>query len=233
MRREDKMDARDRLLVAGLKFFANKGYDGATVREICDEAKSNIAAINYYFGDKEGFYSAVKEYAIDIRHKAMERCWELVETDPWGALKTQIEIMLDETFDDTMFQVNWLFFRELLDRGEIIDNTTTDTLRDTQSEARRKQYVERMNRLLGGLLGPEAATPENFSLLHYTYHSLCRFLPIKSQWETRMLRGKAKFSVKMTHDKESLTNYIIGIVRHAVEEMQKQEREKKNGHGTV
>ncbi|MBR6056865.1 MAG: TetR family transcriptional regulator, partial [Victivallales bacterium] len=97
MRREDKMDARDRLLVAGLKFFANKGYDGATVREICDEAKSNIAAINYYFGDKEGFYSAVKEYAIDIRHKAMERCWELVETDPWGALKTQIEIMLDET----------------------------------------------------------------------------------------------------------------------------------------
>ena len=48
-----------------------------------------------------------------------------------------------------------------------------------------------------------------------------------------MLRGKAKFSVKMTHDKEALVNYIIGIVRHAVEDMQKREREKKDGHGTV
>ena len=83
-----------------------------------------------------------------------------------------------------------------------------------------------MDRLLGGLLGPEAATPENFSLLHYTYHSLCRFLPIKTQWEKQMLHGQARFSVKATHDKSALADYIMGLVRHAVEEMQKREREK-------
>ena len=96
--KRDKVEAKDRLLAAGLKYFASKGFDGATVREICDEANSNIAAINYYFGDKQGFYSAVKEHALGIRQKAMDRCWELVETDPWGALRMQIELMLDETF---------------------------------------------------------------------------------------------------------------------------------------
>ena len=227
MKNDYRMDARERLLKAGLKFFSRKGYNGATVREICDEANSNIAAINYYFSDKKGFYSAVKEYALNIRRKAMERCWELVESDPWGALRMQVEIMLDETFDDTMFQTNWLFFRELLDWGEDIVKDNKETSHDNQSEVQRQQYVQRMNRLLEGLLGPEAATPENFSLLHYTYHSLCRFLPIKSQWEMRVLHGKAKFSVKMTHDKEQLADYIVGIVRHAVEEMQKREREKK------
>ena len=124
--KRDKIDARERLLAAGLKFFASRGYDGATVREICDEANSNIAAINYYF-------------AMGIRQKAMDRCWELVDTDPWGALRMQVEMMLDETFDDTMFQVTWLFFRELLDHDEEVGKSDdADTYYDKQAEARRQ-----------------------------------------------------------------------------------------------
>ena len=226
--KRDKIDARERLLAAGLKFFASRGYDGATVREICDEANSNIAAINYYFGDKQGFYSAVKEHAMGIRQKAMDRCWELVDTDPWGALRMQVEMMLDETFDDTMFQVTWLFFRELLDHDEEVGKTDdADTYYDKQAEARRQLYIDRMTRLLTGLLGPEAATRENFSLLHYTYHSLCRFLPIKTQWEVRNLQGKGKFSIKPTYDKKTLADYIMGLVHHAVDEMQARAREKQ------
>ena len=227
--KRDKVEAKDRLLAAGLKYFASKGFDGATVREICDEANSNIAAINYYFGDKQGFYSAVKEHALGIRQKAMDRCWELVETDPWGALRMQIELMLDETFDDTMFQVSWLFLRELLDQDENADKKKSEeTLYDLQTDARRKLYIERMTRLLTGLLGPESATSDNLSLLHYTYHSLCRFLPIKTQWESRVLQGKGRFIMKANYDKATLADYIMGIVRHAVEEMQKKVRDKKN-----
>ncbi|MBP5673981.1 MAG: TetR family transcriptional regulator [Victivallales bacterium] len=231
MKNDDKMEPRDRLLKAGLKFFASKGYEGATVREICDEANSNIAAINYYFGDKRGFYSAVKKYAMGIRHKAMEAYWELIETDPWAALRKHIEIMLEDSYDDTMFQINWLFFRILMEQHDdvllSVEKTNDYKNQQEHDDKSRMEYVQRMNRLLGGLLGPEAATPENFSLLHYTYHSLCRFLPIKTQWETKMLHGKARFSVRATHDKTALADYIMGIVRHAVEEMQQREREKK------
>ena len=47
---------RSKLLEAAGPIFAEKGYDGATVREICDRAGLNVASVNYYFGDKERLY---------------------------------------------------------------------------------------------------------------------------------------------------------------------------------
>ena len=70
-------DTRERLLEAASRVFAEKGYEKATVREICTAAKvSNLAAVNYYFGDKERLYiESVKRGspAADRRNSAA-RC---------------------------------------------------------------------------------------------------------------------------------------------------------------
>jgi AcrR family transcriptional regulator len=44
--------------MSALRLFADKGYEGATTREICDAAGANISSIRYYFGDKAGLYRA-------------------------------------------------------------------------------------------------------------------------------------------------------------------------------
>jgi len=52
-------DARERVLNAGLRLFAAKGFAKTSTREIALAAGANVAAISYYFGDKAGLYRAV------------------------------------------------------------------------------------------------------------------------------------------------------------------------------
>jgi TetR/AcrR family transcriptional regulator, regulator of cefoperazone and chloramphenicol sensitivity len=50
---------REHLLEAAADVFAEVGFRAATVREICQRARANIAAVNYHFGDKEQLYRTV------------------------------------------------------------------------------------------------------------------------------------------------------------------------------
>jgi AcrR family transcriptional regulator len=61
-------EARQKLLFAAVELFAEHGYEGASTREIAAAAKQNIAAISYYFGDKEGLYAAVLEEFFRRKH---------------------------------------------------------------------------------------------------------------------------------------------------------------------
>ncbi|MDA8077396.1 MAG: CerR family C-terminal domain-containing protein [Nitrospiraceae bacterium] len=52
------------LLAAAVDVFAEKGYRDATVAEICELARANIAAVNYHFRDKETLYREAWRYAF-------------------------------------------------------------------------------------------------------------------------------------------------------------------------
>jgi TetR/AcrR family transcriptional regulator, regulator of cefoperazone and chloramphenicol sensitivity len=50
-------ETRERLLLAAEQVFADKGFEGASVREILERAGvKNTSAINYYFRSKDQFY---------------------------------------------------------------------------------------------------------------------------------------------------------------------------------
>ncbi|GIG62287.1 TetR family transcriptional regulator [Longispora fulva] len=59
-RQRDAERSRRHLLTAALEVFAAKGYAGARVQDIADRAGVNKRLINYYFGGKEGLYTALR-----------------------------------------------------------------------------------------------------------------------------------------------------------------------------
>lgn len=54
-------NTRESIMDAALFFFARRGFDGTTVKNITDRAKVNASAISYHFAGKEGLYKACLE----------------------------------------------------------------------------------------------------------------------------------------------------------------------------
>lgn len=59
-------DTRNRLLEAALLVFAEKGFDGAGIRDIAALAKANSAMVQYHFGGKEGLYQAALRHTFEL-----------------------------------------------------------------------------------------------------------------------------------------------------------------------
>jgi len=53
------MEPKSQILKAARSLFAQKGFEGASIREIAAESEQNPAMISYYFGGKEGLYKAM------------------------------------------------------------------------------------------------------------------------------------------------------------------------------
>jgi TetR/AcrR family transcriptional regulator, regulator of cefoperazone and chloramphenicol sensitivity len=54
-----KQETRERILYEAIRLFAERGYHGVTVRELCDAAGANQAAVNYHFRSKFELYKEV------------------------------------------------------------------------------------------------------------------------------------------------------------------------------
>ncbi|MNW36770.1 putative HTH-type transcriptional regulator YttP [compost metagenome] len=54
-------DVKTRILLSAKRLFAKQGYEGTSVRQICEEANANIALVSYHFGGKEKVFEAIFE----------------------------------------------------------------------------------------------------------------------------------------------------------------------------
>lgn len=59
---------RNRIIEAAIEVFLEKGYDAATIRDICKIAGANVAAVNYHFGSKDALHAAVLETIEEACH---------------------------------------------------------------------------------------------------------------------------------------------------------------------
>src|SRR5262249_11247592 len=84
---------RQRLLDAGEREFAARGFAGARLREIAEAAGVQPALIHHYFTDKQGLYRAVLDRAL---YPTSTESWSLLGSrrDLEGLLTGFIEMLL-------------------------------------------------------------------------------------------------------------------------------------------
>jgi AcrR family transcriptional regulator len=66
-------DARERILIAALEIFAERGFEGATTRDIAARAATNLGLIQYYFRGKERLWRAAVERVFAALETALEQ----------------------------------------------------------------------------------------------------------------------------------------------------------------
>lgn len=72
MKTVTKTDTRQAILKAALRAFTEKGYQGASIREIAEEAGSAKPAIYYYFRNKATLYNLLLENSLKEINRGLE-----------------------------------------------------------------------------------------------------------------------------------------------------------------
>jgi AcrR family transcriptional regulator len=89
-------DTRDRLIQVAKTLFAEKGFDGSTVKDIADKAKVNISLISYHFQGKEGLYRTCLEQFGKARLAATEKL--LQKPASYEEFRVRLEMFVEEIF---------------------------------------------------------------------------------------------------------------------------------------
>lgn len=107
------------ILAVAEQLFAQKGYNGTSVRDIAEEAGVNVSMISYYFGSKEGLMEALfKERTYHIFPKLEQ----LIKNESLTPFQ-KIDILIDDYVNRGIQKV--LFYKilvgeQLLEKDSLI-----------------------------------------------------------------------------------------------------------------
>jgi len=140
-------DTASRVLNAAGPIFAEKGFQSATVREICSAAGVNLASVNYHFRDKERLYIETVKRAAQLRAQQVPMPKWPVGTSTAEKLRSFIQTILTRMLE--IEQAPWhvrLMQREILQPTSACKELVEDYFRP---------HFELLQLIIGEVLPPD------------------------------------------------------------------------------
>ncbi|MFT5758180.1 MAG: AcrR family transcriptional regulator [Alteromonadaceae bacterium] len=159
------MSTKNKILDAAEHLFADKGFNGTSLREITSQAEVNLAAVNYHFGSKKELIKAVMSRYMN-------------ELSP--RLESSLQVLCDSVQQPTLVEVFSAFIEPLLSLNDYKENGTTHFLQllgrgytDSQGFLRWFLTTQYPNVISNFVLAvqkayPELTPEEMFWRLHFT-----------------------------------------------------------------
>jgi AcrR family transcriptional regulator len=195
-------ETKRKILEAAGREFADRGFEGATVRAICERAGVNLAAINYHFGGKEALYERA------VLHAA--RCGSGPEAMP---------IDLEMPAEELLRGFIWHFLEDVVsleeeDRWENLLMVREMTRPSAVSETLAREVIGPRFHLLREILRRLApgADPLRVTALGFSVVGQCLFYRLAGAMAERLAGAETMGRL----DVEYLTRHITGVVLAAI-----------------
>lgn len=128
--KEKDKTSKEKILMVASRLFAQKGYKGTTIRDICKEADTYQISVNYYFQGKENLFheSLLKAYEISNAYELNNKI-HLMEPEEFidASIRCKINSFFDNS-DKSLFLkiVSHVFFEQMTLPEEIVNMTFKD-----------------------------------------------------------------------------------------------------------
>ena len=96
-------DKREHILVVAEELFAQKGFDGTSVRDIAQSAGVNLAMISYYFGSKEKLLESLVEWRAGYAYGILDELNKDQSLSPWDKIDRLVEFYVDRILNNLRF----------------------------------------------------------------------------------------------------------------------------------
>jgi len=159
------MSTKNKILDAADVLFADKGFNGTSLREITSQANVNLAAVNYHFGSKKELIKAVMSRYMDELSPQLESALSLIcNADIKPTLHDVFSAFIDPLLNLNEFKKNGTStFLQLLGRGYTDSQGFLRWFLTTQYPDVFTYFTKAVK-----IAYPELSTEEIFWRLHFT-----------------------------------------------------------------
>lgn len=98
----EKADKKEQIIKAAEQLFAEKGFDGTSVRDVSQAANVNLAMISYYFGSKEKMLQSMIEQRLTHTLGVLESIGK-EPIDSWEKIQKLMDFLVDKIIGNHRF----------------------------------------------------------------------------------------------------------------------------------
>lgn len=144
-------ETRERIITEAVKLFGERGFIGASTRDIATAAGVNAPALQYYFENKEGLYQACAEYITnDLKARfvpAMRQASDALKNDASTDVLIDIFLAIQAVMLECVLMQPFASARRLFVARELADE-----LPQLASKLLHKRLKQPLNKLTATLL---------------------------------------------------------------------------------
>jgi AcrR family transcriptional regulator len=138
---------KERILGAAESLFAQRGFDGASLRQLTTAAGVNLAAVNYHFGSKEKLVEQIFRRRLDALNNSRLEALALVAGAETTTIEDVLAAFIRPALDLSHDETGSLFMRVLARAFAEHDDTLRQFLSENYGHVMR-QFTAEFARLL-------------------------------------------------------------------------------------